>query len=198
MSNPPHTPPLKPHKYANIMGPLGATPTRAGDNFVSSTKLGHTQQEIKSSLWGRILRNEPGFIKHLIKPHLVDDTLVTTIEQAIRENAELKAARDLLFQNAVPENEMYTPMVSACVDYCWESSSERTAGHTTSLYLYLQHSAWGRRTFVGQRTDSGSGSGSNHWPNSACTHYSQSTTRCFWGFLLCSIAHYVRATAHSD
>ena len=98
------------------MGPLGATSTRAGDNFVSSTKLGHTsQQEIKSSLWGRILWNEPGFIKHLIKPHLVDNTLVAAIEQAIGENPELKAARDLLFQNSIPENKMYAPMVSACL-----------------------------------------------------------------------------------
>ena len=152
MSNSPHTP-RKPHKYANITGPLGATPTRAGDNFVSSTKLGHTQQEIKSSLWGRILRNEPGFIKHVIKPHLVDDTLVSAIEQAISENIELKSARDLLFQNAVPENKMYTPMVSACVDYCCESRSETMSGYTTLSYLYLQHPAWRLRSFIGQRAD---------------------------------------------
>ena len=149
MSNPPHTPPPKPHKYANIIGPLGATPTRAGDNFVSSTKLGHTQQEIKSSLWGRILRNEPGFIKHLIKPHLVDDTLVATIEQAISENPELKAARDLLFQNSAPESKMYAPMVSVYVGCC-KSSSESMTGHTTSSYFHHQHSAWRRCSFAGQ------------------------------------------------
>ena len=151
MSNPPHTPPPKPHKYANIIGPLGATPTRAGNNFVSSTNLGHTQQEIKSSLWGRILRNEPGFIKHVIKPHLVDDTLVTAIERVINENTEFKAARDLLFQNAVPENKMYTPMVSACVCiyHCCSASSETMIDHTTSPYIYLQHSAWRRRPVVG-------------------------------------------------
>ena len=154
MSNPPYTPPPKPHKYTHIIGRLGATPTRAGDNFVSSTKLGHTQQEIKSSLWGRILRNEPGFINHVIKPHLVDDALVAAIEQAIGENAEFKAARDLLFQNAVPENKMYTPMVSACVYHCCEAKSETMAGHTTSSYLHLQHPAWRCRPVVGQQTDS--------------------------------------------
>ena len=93
---------------------LGATPTRAGDNYVSSTNLGHTQREIKSSLWGRILRNELKFVENLIKPHLVDNVLVDAIEQAIGNNPELKAARDLLFENKVPESQMYTPMVSAC------------------------------------------------------------------------------------
>ena len=153
MSNPPHTPPRQ-HKHANTIGPLGATPTRAGDNFVSSTNLGHTQQEIKSSLWGRILRNEPGFIKHVIKPHLVDDTLVAAIEQAIVENTEFKAARDLLFQNAVPEQKMYTPMVSACVLHCCDASSEKLTDHATSSYLYLRYSACRPRPVVGQQTDS--------------------------------------------
>ena len=113
MSNPspPHTPPTN-HATFGTLSNIGATPTRAGDNFVSSTNLGHTQQEIKSSLWGRILRNEPGIITHLIKPHLVDDNLVAAIEQALGENTELKAARDLLFKNAVPEKQMYMPMVS--------------------------------------------------------------------------------------
>ena len=142
MSNPrsPHTPPPKPPKRANF-NLLGATPTRAGDNYVSSTNLGHTQQEIKSSLWGRILRNEPKLVENLIKPHLVDNNLVDAIDQAMGEDTELKAARDLLFENAVPEKEMYTPMVSSCVDYCGESSSEKIIGHLASPYLYLQHSA---------------------------------------------------------
>jgi len=103
MSNPPplRTPPRKPRKRANpaLFDNLGATSTRAGDNFVSSTNLGHTQQEIKSSLWGRILRDEPLLVEHLIRPHLVDNGLVAAIEQAIDENIELKAARDLLFKN---------------------------------------------------------------------------------------------------
>ena len=113
MSNPslPHTPPKR--ATFGTLAKRGATPTRAGDNFVSSTNLGHTQQEIKSSLWGRILRNEPGLITHLIKPHLVDNNLVTAIEQAMGKNTELEAALDLLFENAVPEKQMYTPMVSA-------------------------------------------------------------------------------------
>jgi hypothetical protein len=116
MSNPslPRTPRRKPRNRATVgtLGKLGATPTRAGDNFVSSTDLGHTQQEIKSSLWGRILRNEPGIITHLIKPHLVDNVLVAAIERAMGQNTELKAARDLLFENGVPEKDMYLPMVS--------------------------------------------------------------------------------------
>jgi len=113
-SSPPRTPPLKPRKRANpsLFDNLGATPTRAGNNFVSSTNLGHTQQEIKSSLWGRILRNEPLLVEHLIRPHLVDNSLVAAIEQAIGEDTELKAARDLLFE-AVLEKQMYMPMVSA-------------------------------------------------------------------------------------
>lgn len=123
-------------------------PTRAGDNFVSSTNLGHTQQEIKSGLWGRILGNEPGVIEHLIKPHLVDNTLVDAIERAMGKNAELMAARDLLFKNVVPEKKMYTPMVSARVHYCC-SSPEKETGHAASAYLYLQHSARKRCTFVG-------------------------------------------------
>lgn len=105
---------------------LGATPTRAGNNLISSTDLGHTQQEIRSSLYDRILGNEPGIITHLIKPHLVDSNLVAAIEQALGENAELKAARDLLFENKVPEKEMYMPMVSALVGYCWDPGTEQS------------------------------------------------------------------------
>ena len=121
MSNrPPRAPPPKPLNRA--LATRGATPTRAGNNFVSSTNLGHTQQEIKTSLWGRIRKNEPGIIKNLIKPHLVDNNLVAAVEQAIGGNAELKAARDLLFDNLVPEKQMYTPMVSVCVGYCGELS----------------------------------------------------------------------------
>jgi len=119
MSNPSSSrTPLRKPRNRLIFDKHGATPTRAGDNFVSSTDLGHTQQEIKSSLWGRILRNEPGIITDLIKPHLVDGNLVAAIEQALGESPELKAARDLLFKNAVPEDQMYTPMVSVCVGYC--------------------------------------------------------------------------------
>ena len=141
MSNP--SPPYTLPKRATFgtLANRGATPTRAGDNFVSSTNLGHTQQEIKSSLWGRILRNEPGLITHLIKPHLVDNDLVAAIEQALDENTEYKAARDLLFENMVPEKQMYTPMVSARVGYCGEYSSENMTGHTPPSYLYVQHSA---------------------------------------------------------
>ena len=119
---------------------LGATPTRAGNNFLSSTNLGHTQKEIKSSLWNRIFDNEPGIIKDLIKPHLVDSILVTAIERALGENAELEEARDLLFNNLVPETQMYAPMVSAGVGYM-ESSPEQMAGHTAPSYHYLQCSA---------------------------------------------------------
>ena len=142
MSNPslPHTPPPN-RATSGTLIKLGATPTRAGDNFVSSTNLGHTQQEIKSSLWGRILRNEPGLITHLIKPHLVDSSLVTAIEQALGENTELKAARDLLFRNAVPEKQMYMPMVSARVGYCGGYGPEKITGHTTPSYIYVQYSA---------------------------------------------------------
>ena len=115
MSDSPHTPPPQPQslELTNIApGPHGATPTRAGDNFISSTKLDHTQQEIKSSLWGQIHSNEPEFVRQVIKPHLVDNTLVAAIEQAIGKNTELEAACDLLFQNRVPEKQMYLPMVS--------------------------------------------------------------------------------------
>ena len=138
MSNPspPDTPP--PQLPFGTLAKLGATPTRAGDNFVSSTDLGHTQQEIKSSLWGRILRNEPGIITHLIKPHLVDSNLVAAIEQALDKNTELEAARDILFKNAVPEKEMYMPMVSAWVGYCGEYSPEQMTGHTAPSHLYFQ------------------------------------------------------------
>ena len=119
--SPHRAPPSKPHNHTTF-GKRFATPTRAGTNYVSSTNLGHTQQEIKSSLWGRTLRNEPEIINQLIKPHLVDSHLVAAIEQALGENAELRAARDLLFKNAVPEKQMYTPMVSVSVGYCGELS----------------------------------------------------------------------------
>ena len=114
----------KPHNCATFatFATLGATPTRAGNHYASSTNLGHTQQEIKSSLWGRILRNEPGIIKDLIKPDLVDSNLVAAIEQALGENAELKATCDHLFDNSFLEEEMYTPMVSTSVGYCGELS----------------------------------------------------------------------------
>ena len=112
---PPNTPP-------NTHGPpvSGATPTRAGNHFTSSTNLEHTQQEIKTSLWGRIHRNDTGIIEHLIKPQCVDSDLVASIERALGENAGLQAACDILLRNAVPEMEMYQPMVSVCVSYCEE------------------------------------------------------------------------------
>ena len=122
MSNPSllRTPPHNPGNRRTSLTPakLGATPTRAGDNFTSSTNLGHTQQEIKSSLWRRVLWNEPGLLNHVIKPYLVHNDVVAAIERALGENPELEAARDLLFKNAVPEKEMYMPMVSAQVGYC--------------------------------------------------------------------------------
>ncbi len=68
---------------------LGATPTRVDDNFVSPTNPGHTQQKIKSSLWGRILRNEPGIITHLIKPYLLRISIVaatTTLDTNLLPN----------------------------------------------------------------------------------------------------------------
>ena len=141
MSNPspPHTPPKR--ATFGTLANRGATPTRAGNNFVSSTNLGHTQREIKFSLWGRILRNEPGLITHLIKPHLVDNDLVAAIEQDLSENTEFKAARDLLFENVVPEKQMYTPMVSPRVDYCGEYSPEQMIGHTPPSYIYVRCSA---------------------------------------------------------
>ena len=142
MSNPspPRTPPPNRATFGTLAN-IGATPTRAGDNFVSSTNIGHTQQEIKSSLWGRILWNEPGIITHLIKPHLVDSGLVAAIEQSLSEDTELKAARNLLFKNAVPEKQMYIPMVSSCVIYYGEYSPEQMTGHTAPSYLYTQCSA---------------------------------------------------------
>ncbi len=142
LRTPPHT-----TRHPTFLTPdkLGATPTRAGDNFTSSTSLGHTQQEIKSSLYGRIFGNEPGIIKQLVKPELVDSNLVAAIEQALGENAELKAARDLLFENKVPEKDMYMPMVSARVGYLWEPGTEQRTGQTAPSYLYLQYSAQARR-----------------------------------------------------
>ena len=148
MSNPsPFRTPPHPANWPTFLTPakLGATPTRAGNNYVSSTNLGHTQQEIKSSLHDRVLGNEPGIITRLIKPHLVDSNLVAAIEQALGENVELKAARDLLFENKVPEKEMYTPMVSARVGYCRESGTEQRTGHTAPSYLYLQSPAQARK-----------------------------------------------------
>ena len=123
--------------YPGPSDPLGGTPIRASDNFVSSTNLGHTQQEIKSSLWGRILNNQQGLVENLIKPHLVESSLVDAIEHAIDESAELKAARRRLFKNEVPEKQMYTPMVSVYVDHCCQSSSEHAIGQAASSYLYL-------------------------------------------------------------
>jgi hypothetical protein len=154
MSNiPPRTPRSKWRNHANF-DKTGATPTRAGDNFVSSTKLGHTQQEIKSSLWGRVLKNGPEFIERLVKPHLVDNTLVDAIEHAMSGNAELKAARNLLFKNAIPEKEMYTPMVSVCVHYCHGSSAENMGGHAAPTHFHLQRPAWSRwRSFVQQQVN---------------------------------------------
>lgn len=114
------TPPLtSPNRVAFLTrANLGGTPTYAGDNHVSSTNLDHTQREIKSSLWGRVLTNEPGIVTHVIKPHLVDSEVVDAIKQTLVENPELKAACNLLFKNVVAEKDMYMPMVSARIGYC--------------------------------------------------------------------------------
>ena len=136
-------PPRKPKRQpCNHPGPcVGATPTRASNNFASSTSLTHTQQEIKSSIWARIIKNQPGLIENLIKPHLIESSLVAAIEHAIAESTKLKAARDLLFKNTVPEKQMYTPMVSVYVDYYCQSGSEYATGQIASSYLYLRHPA---------------------------------------------------------
>jgi hypothetical protein len=151
---PPRTPTRQPSNRTNP-GPSnipGATPTRGGTNFLSSTNLGHTQQEIKSSLWGRILKNHPGFVDNLIKPHLVESSLVDAIEHAIDESTELKTARRRLIQNAVPEKQMYAPMVSVYVDYCCQSGSEYAIDYTASSYLYLRYAARSPYPFADQRT----------------------------------------------
>jgi hypothetical protein len=87
------------------------TPTRAGNNFRSSTKIGETQREIRASLWGRVLVDDPHLVKNLIKPHVVDNALVTTIAASINQEKELKAAYDILVDNKVKEAAMYDPMV---------------------------------------------------------------------------------------
>jgi hypothetical protein len=164
-------------------------------NIASSTDLSHTQQEIKASLWGRILRNEPGIITNLIKPHLVDSTLVDAIERAMHENPELKAARDLLFRDVALENEMYMPMVSACVGNCGEASPEQLIGHAAPPYLYLQCSTQAQRwcSFVERRT----GSNSEHRSDSVRIHSAQSISRHCWTCCLCSIAHHSCAKVRS-
>jgi hypothetical protein len=151
---PPHTPTRQPSNRTNpdhLTSLVQHLPV-AGDNFRSSTHLGQTQQEIKSSLWGRILKNHPGFVDNLIKPHLVESSLVDAIEHAIDESTELKAARRRLVQNAVPERQMYAPMVSVYVDYCCRSGSEYAIDHTAPSYLYLRYPARSPYPFADQRT----------------------------------------------
>ena len=111
-----------PNTTPNSHSPLvsGATPTQAGDQFISSTNLGYMQQEIKTPLSGHILSNDTGIIEHLIKPQFVNSDLVASIEQALGENAGLQAACDILLKNAVHEKEMYKPMVSVCISHCGE------------------------------------------------------------------------------
>ena len=98
-------------RFHNGLDNANATPIRAGNNFRSSTKIGETQREIRASLWGRVLVDDPHLVKNLIKPHVVDDALVTTIASSINQEKELKAAYDILVNNKVKEAAMYDPMV---------------------------------------------------------------------------------------
>jgi hypothetical protein len=134
---PSRTPLRKPRNGATLgtLGKLGVTPTRAGDNFVSSTDLGHTQKEIKTFLWSRILRNEPGITTHLIKPHLVDSDLVAAIERAVGQNTELKA---LLFESGVPDKQMCISMVGpvlATVESPFLMSDQALLRHISTFNL---------------------------------------------------------------
>ena len=83
----------------------------SGNNLHSSTKIGETQQEIRASLWGRVLVDDPHLVKNLIKPHVIENALVTTIAASINQREELKAAYDILVENKVKEAEMYDRMV---------------------------------------------------------------------------------------
>ena len=86
-------------------------PICSGNNLHSSTKIGETQQEIRASLWGRVLVDDPHLVKNLIKPHVVDNALVATIATSISQKEELKAAYNILVENKVKEAAMYDPMV---------------------------------------------------------------------------------------
>jgi len=83
---------------------------------------------------------------------------VAAIEQALGENAELKAVRGPLFDNSVPEKRMYTPMMSATVSFCGKYSPEKVICHTASSYLYLPCSVLAKRRsfFVAESTDADS------------------------------------------
>lgn len=98
-------------RFHNGPDKTNATPIRSGNNFRSSTKIGETQQEIRASLWGRVLVDDPHLVKNLIKPHVVDNTLVATIATSINQREELKAAYNILVENKVKEAAMYDPMV---------------------------------------------------------------------------------------
>lgn len=98
-------------RFHNGPDNMNATPIRAGNNFRSSTKIGETQQEIRASLWGRVLFDDPHLVNNLIKPHLVDNALVTTIATSINQSEGLKAAYEILVDNKVKEAAMYDPMV---------------------------------------------------------------------------------------
>lgn len=113
MSTGPATPGKTRHgvRFHNDPDDANATPIRAGNNFRSSTKIGETQREIRASLWGRVLVDDPHLVKNLIKPHVVDTSLVTAIATSIDQNEELKVAHDTLVDNKVKEAAMYNPMV---------------------------------------------------------------------------------------
>jgi hypothetical protein len=110
MSNGPTMPGKTRHGVRFHHGPqnLNATPIRAGSN--SSTKIGETQQEIRASLWGRVLVDDLNLVKNLIKPQLVDDTLVTAIATSINMKEELKAAYVALKNRAEIEDVYGSPL----------------------------------------------------------------------------------------
>lgn len=112
------------HDVRFYSGPdnTNSTPIRAENNIRSSSKIGETQQEIRASLWGRVLVDYSHLVKNLIKPHFVDNALVTAIAISIYQKEDLRTAYGNLVDNKVNEAAMYDPMVGEL--------------HIPSLYYY--------------------------------------------------------------
>ena len=78
---------------------------------LSSQPVGSTQRALQASLTGNVVFANEAIVDAVFQPSKVDDQTVTDILAEIKENAELKAARNLVLQRKA-EIKKYRAMVS--------------------------------------------------------------------------------------
>ena len=94
------------------------TPNRHTTTFVpSSQPVGSTQRALQASLTGNVVFASEAIVDAVFQPSKVDDQTVTDILAEIKDNADLKAVRNLVLQRKA-EIKKYKAMVGRLMLSC--------------------------------------------------------------------------------